>query len=146
MTTAPTPKSRASLLAGLRTGGVRSASANMPHTAAPGGSFNVPRSASQHHSVFPEEDEDESADMQSQNVFPNAHGVNRAMPMTAAVDGHNNMFLQQQGLRGMNPNSAPFSPAFNANMLAQSNNVQSQTLQMQMMQLEILKMQVSSLF
>jgi hypothetical protein len=145
MTTAPTPNSRASLLAGLRTGGVRSASTTMPHTAAPGGSFNVPRFASQHHSVFPEE-EDEPTDMQSQPVFSNVNGVNRTIPMTAAVDSPNNRFSQQQGPRGMNPNSVPFSPAFNANVLAQPNHVQTQALQMQMMQLEILRIQVGSLF
>jgi hypothetical protein len=140
MTTAPTPNSRASLLAGLRTGGVRSASTTMPHTAAPGGSFNVPRFASQHHSVFPEE-EDEPTDMQSQPVFSNVNGVNRTIPMTAAVDSPNNRFSQQQGPRGMNPNSVPFSPTFNANVLAQPNHVQTQALQMQMMQLEILRIQ-----
>jgi hypothetical protein len=93
--------------------------------------------------VFPEEDEAEPVDMPSQNMFSNANGVNRAMPMTAAVDGPSNKFSQQQGLRGMNPNSVPFSPAFNANLLAQPNNAQTQALQMQMMQLEILRIQVN---
>ena len=77
------PTTRASLLAGLRTGGVRSASsplANIPHTAAPSGSFNIPRSSS--------------------TDFPSS--------FTAAVDAHNNTFSHQQS--GMNPNSAPFSP------------------------------------
>jgi hypothetical protein len=59
------------------------------------------------------------------------------MPMTAAVDGPDNRFTQQQQ-RGMNPNSAPFSPAF----LAQPTQAQTQALQMQMMQLEIMRMQV----
>jgi hypothetical protein len=77
------PTTRASLLAGLRTGGVRSASsplANIPHTAAPSGSFNIPRSSS--------------------TDFPSS--------FTAAVDAPNNTFSHQQS--GMNPNSAPFSP------------------------------------
>ncbi|KAJ7774350.1 hypothetical protein DFH07DRAFT_952594 [Mycena maculata] len=136
MTTA-SPNPRASLLSGLRTGGVRSTSATVPHTAAPTGSFNVPRFASQlHSSVFPEEDDDQMVQVPAQNVFAN-HSAPR-MPMTAAVDGPDNRFTQQQ--RGMNPNSAPFSPAF----LSQPNQqaqAQNQAFQMQMMQLEIMKMQ-----
>ncbi|KAK7470869.1 hypothetical protein VKT23_002285 [Stygiomarasmius scandens] len=129
----PTTNSRASLLSGLRTGGVRSTSASIPHTAAPSGSFNVPRfPASQSHSVFPEEDDDQVAEIPS-NFYNNAHSRNH--PMTAAVDGPNNRFSQQQS-RGMNPNSAPFTPSF-----AQTNNVQAQALQMQMMQLEIMRIQ-----
>jgi len=135
MTTA-SPNPRASLLSGLRTGGVRSASAAVPHTAAPGGSFNVPRFASQlHSSVFPEEDDDQMAQVPPQNVF--AHHSAPRMPMTAAVDGPDNRFTQQQQ-RGMNPNSAPFSPAF---MSQPSQQAQNQAFQMQMMQLEIMKMQ-----
>ncbi|KAJ7107642.1 hypothetical protein C8R43DRAFT_1044796 [Mycena crocata] len=123
---------RASLLSGLRTGGVRSAS-NIPHTAAPGGTFNIPRVTSHlQSSIFPEED-DEPGQF-AQNVFVN-HGANRTMPMTAAVDGPNNRFMQQQ--TAMNPNMGSFSPAF----AAQPNHVQAQALQMQMMQLEIIRMQ-----
>ncbi|KAJ7086678.1 hypothetical protein C8R44DRAFT_836279 [Mycena epipterygia] len=141
MTTA-SPNPRASLLSGLRTGGVvRSTSASIPHTAAPGGSFNVPRFASQLHnsSIFPEEDDDQMAEVPAQNVFN--HSVHR-MPMTAAVDGPDNRFTQQQQQphqqqRGMNPNSAPFSPAF----LSQPNPAQSQAFQMQLMQLELIRMQ-----
>lgn len=152
MATASAPNHRASLLSGLRTGGVRSTStplANVPHTAAPGGSFNVPRFASQHSLIFPEEveEEDELAEMPSHNMFAGPHGANRQMPMTAAVDGPNNRFSQQQvnGQRGMNPHSVPFSPAFGSNMQAQSAQVQAQAqaLQMQMMQLEIMRLQVS---
>ncbi|KAJ6629200.1 hypothetical protein B0H10DRAFT_1776739 [Mycena sp. CBHHK59/15] len=134
--TSTSPNPRASLLSGLRTGGVRSASATVPHTAAPGGSFNVPRFASQlHSSIFPEEDDDQMGQVPAQNVF--AHSAARAIPMTAAVDGPDNRFTQQQQ-RGMNPNSAPFSPAF----LSQPNQAaQTQALQMQMMQLEIMRMQ-----
>ncbi|THV03306.1 hypothetical protein K435DRAFT_651452 [Dendrothele bispora CBS 962.96] len=133
MSTAPTTNSRASLLSGLRTGGVRSSSASIPHTAAPGGSFNVPRfTSSQSHSVFPEEDDDQVAEIPN-NLYLNVHSRNH--PMTAAVDGPNNRFSQQQS-RGMNPNSVPFTPSF-----SQPNNVQTQALQMQMMQLEILRIQ-----
>lgn len=140
MTTAPPSNSRASLLAGLRTGGVRTTSSSIPHTAAPGGSFNVPRFASQNHgSIFPEEESeyDQVAEMQPQYSFP-AHGGMRGMPMTAAVDGPNNRFSQQQ--RGMNPNSLPFSPG--PNMMGQTNQAQAQAFQLQMMQLELLKIQV----
>ncbi|KAJ7117405.1 hypothetical protein C8R43DRAFT_902109 [Mycena crocata] len=137
MTTA-SPNPRASLLSGLRTGGVRSTSATVPHTAAPGGSFNVPRFASQlHSSIFPEEDDDQILEVPAQNVFA-SHPAPR-MPMTAAVDGPDNRFTQQQQ-RGMNPNSPPFNPAFlsQPNQTAQA---QAQAFQMQMMQLEIMKMQ-----
>ncbi|KAF8164970.1 hypothetical protein B0H34DRAFT_647401 [Crassisporium funariophilum] len=130
MTTANT-NNRASLLAGLRTGGVRSSSINVPHTAAPAGAFNVPRFASQHHTnVFPEEAEDQVAEMPQQNIFQN-----RNIPMTAAVDGPNNRFSQQQAPRGMNPNSIPFSPGFNPNMMPQAQ------MQMQMLQLEMMRIQ-----
>ncbi|KAJ7932614.1 hypothetical protein B0H13DRAFT_1956192 [Mycena leptocephala] len=121
---------RASLLSGLRTGGVRSAS-NIPHTAAPGATFNIPRvSSNLQSSIFPEEDDH---GQYAQNVFLNP--VNRTMPMTAAVDGPNNRFMQQQ--RDVNPNLGSFSPAF----AGQPNHVQAQALQMQMMQLEIIRMQ-----
>lgn len=56
--------------------------------------------------------------------------------MTAAVDGPNNRFMQQQ--QNVNPNLGSFSPAF----AGQPNHVQAQALQMQMMQLEIIRMQV----
>lgn len=136
------PNSRASLLAGLRTGGVRSTSAAMPHTAALGGSFNASRFASQHHhaSVYPEEDEDQVLELPSQNHFANVHhGGNRTMPMTAAVDGPNNRFVhqQQQQTRGMNPNSIPFSPGF----INAAPQFQAQALQLQMMQVELMKIQ-----
>ncbi|KAJ7783553.1 hypothetical protein DFH07DRAFT_788190 [Mycena maculata] len=121
---------RASLLSGLRTGGVRSSS--IPHTAAPGGTFNIPRVALNQSSIFPEEDTEQA--QFAQNVFAQ-RGVNRAMPMTAAVDGPNNRFMQQQ--QDVNPNIGSFSPAF----AAQPNHVQAQALQMQMMQLEIIRMQ-----
>ncbi|KAJ6519612.1 hypothetical protein C8R45DRAFT_952096 [Mycena sanguinolenta] len=122
---------RASLLSGLRTGGVRSA-ANIPHTAAPGATFNIPRVSSRlQSSVFPEEDEEAHY---AQNVFMN-RGGNRTMPMTAAVDGPNNRFLQQQ--QAVNPNMASFSPALSG----QPNHIQAQALQMQMMQLEFIRMQ-----
>ncbi|KAJ6510005.1 hypothetical protein C8R47DRAFT_964511 [Mycena vitilis] len=130
------PNPRASLLSGLRTGGVRSSSASVPHTAAPGGSFNVPRFASQlHPSIFPEEDDDQIVDVPGQNAFATYQAPR--MPMTAAVDGPDNRFTQQQQ-RGMNPNSAPFTPSFLPQQPMQAPNP---ALQMQMMQLEILRIQ-----
>jgi len=131
MTTA-NPNNRASLLAGLRTGGVRSSSLNVPHTAAPSGSFNVSRYQHQHHhptNVFPEEEEDQLAEIPQQSVY------NRNIPMTAAVDGPNNRFANHQATRGMNPNSMPFSPGFTPNMMAQPQ------MQMQMLQLEMMRIQ-----
>jgi len=131
MTTANT-NNRASLLAGLRTGGVRSASGPIPHTAAPGATFNVSRFPSHHNiNIFPEEEEDDQlADMPQQNVFNN-----RNIPMTAAVDGAGNRFSHQQAARGMNPNSMPFSPGFAPNMMPQAQ------MQMQMLQLEMMRIQ-----
>jgi len=131
MTSAPAPNPRASLLAGLRTGGVRSTStplANVPHTAAPGGIFNAPRFTSQNGQILlqQEESEDQVIEAPSNNPFSGA--------TTAAVDGPNNRFTQQQ--RGMNPNSVPFSPGFQT-----PSQVHAQALQMQMMQLEIIRLQ-----
>ncbi|KAF7320245.1 hypothetical protein MKEN_00809100 [Mycena kentingensis (nom. inval.)] len=102
---------RASLLAGLRTGGVRSA---VPHTAAPGGAFNIPR-------IGLQPAEDDAQYLQ----FPH-QANNRPIPQTAAVDG--GFFQQQQ--------NAPFST-----FPQQPNHAQAQALQMQMMQIEIMRMQ-----
>ncbi|KAF8901702.1 hypothetical protein CPB84DRAFT_1679595 [Gymnopilus junonius] len=131
MTTANS-NNRASLLAGLRTGGVRSASGPIPHTAAPGATFNVSRFPPKHSQpTFPEEEEDDQlAEMPQQNLFSN-----RNHPMTAAVDGSNNRFAHQQATRGMNPNSVPFSPGFAPNMMPQAQ------MQMQMLQLEMMRIQ-----
>ncbi|KAK7064402.1 hypothetical protein R3P38DRAFT_2824290 [Favolaschia claudopus] len=124
---------RSQLLSGLRTGGVRSA-ANIPHTAAPGATFNIPRVPSGLQApVFSEEDDIQG--QYAQNVFLNPQLGQRTMPMTA-IDGPNNRFLQQQQ-HNVNTNVGSFSPAFSA----QPNHVQAQALQMQMMQLEILRMQ-----
>lgn len=129
MASNPTPNSRAALLAGLRTGGVRSASGpvgNVPHTAAPAGTFNIPRySPPMHSSAFPEE-EDEFADMVSQNPYMHNNVNHMQHPMTAAVDGAVNRFAQQQLMAGgfMDPQA------------------QMQALQLQMMQMEIARLQV----
>ncbi|KAF9057387.1 hypothetical protein BJ165DRAFT_28393 [Panaeolus papilionaceus] len=130
MTTANSNK-RASLLDGLRTGGVRSSSLNVPHTAAPTGTFNVPRFPPiNSQSGFAEEEEDQFVDIPHHNN--NNNGYTRNIPMTAAVDGPNNRFSQQQAMRGMNPNSIPFSPGFAPN---------NQQVQLQMLQLEMMRMQ-----
>ncbi|TFK27082.1 hypothetical protein FA15DRAFT_587271 [Coprinopsis marcescibilis] len=126
---------RASLLAGLRTGGVRSSSHNVPHTAALTGSFNISRAPSYSNpAYFPEEEEeDQIAEM------PQQHMHARGFPMTAAVDGPNNRFSHQQQGRMMNPNSVPFTPNFVPGM---AQNAGSQNaMQMQMLQLEMLRIQ-----
>ncbi|EKM59700.1 uncharacterized protein PHACADRAFT_250370 [Phanerochaete carnosa HHB-10118-sp] len=133
MATAPAPNNRAALLAGLRTGGVRSVSGpvgNVPHTAAPAGMFNIPRySPPLHSDAFPDEEE-ELADMVSSNLYVH-NNVNHMQqhPMTAAVDGAANRFSQQQ-MMGMN--SGNFMDP----------QVQMQALQLQMMQMEIARLQV----
>ncbi|GJE84616.1 hypothetical protein PsYK624_006920 [Phanerochaete sordida] len=136
MATTPAPNNRAALLAGLRTGGVRSVSGpvgNVPHTAAPAGTFNIPRySPPVHGGAFPEE-EDEFADLVSQNLYSHnnmSHMQQQQQqhPMTAAVDGAVNRFAQQQ-LMGAN-GGAYMDP-----------QVQMQALQLQMMQMEIARLQ-----
>ena len=98
MATTPAPNPRASLLAGLRTGGVRSASGsvpNVPHTAAPAGTFNIPRiiAPNQEDNLFPPEEEDELPNMMSQNLYIQNTRPRQA-PVTAAVDGIPNRFQQ----------------------------------------------------
>jgi len=130
---AQAPNPRASLLAGLRTGGVRSSSAAIPHTAAPGGSFNVPNVMAH------QEDEDQLAEIPSLFASNRTYGQSRAFPATAAADVPNNAFLQQQQRRPLNPNSLPFSPGFQAP--ANPSQAQAQAFQLQMMQLELMKIQ-----
>jgi len=133
------PNPRASLLAGLRTGGVRSASgpmSNVPHTAAPTGSFNVPRYTppSQNEFMYSDEDEDIVVDMASQNVYYKPHVSRMQQSMTAAVDGSANRFAQQQTMN-MNMNAGvPMSPFMTP-------QAQLQAMQMQMMQVEIARLQ-----
>ncbi|KAL4241278.1 hypothetical protein ABKN59_000224 [Abortiporus biennis] len=135
MATTSAPNPRASLLAGLRTGGVRSASGNVPHTAAPGATFNVPRYApTNNDSYYLQEEQDELADMMAQNLYikQTSNRMQQA-PMTAAVDGTANRFAHQQGL-GINA-GVPMSPFMSANQS------QLQALQLQMMQAEIARLQ-----
>lgn len=130
MASNPTPNSRAALLSGLRTGGVRSVSGPVPHTAAPAGTFNIPRySPPMYSGSFPEEEED-FADMASQNMYIHNNGNHMQQhPMTAAVDGAANRFSQQQ-LMGVNVGGYMDPQA------------QMQALQLQMMQMEIARLQV----
>lgn len=158
MATAHHPNHRASLLNGLRTGGVRATSMSAPHTAAPGGSFNIPRftSTSIQHSAFDDEDLDDVSDLFSQNLH--IHNNNHlsgtgsyARQMTGAVDAPNNRFIPQQiaSQKGLNPNSVPFSPAYSQNIQQQQQQQQQVSSaevqayqQMQLMQLEIMRLQV----
>lgn len=137
MTSTHAPNPRAHLLAGLRTGGVRSASGPVPHTAAPAGTFNIPNisrySPSIPNDAFPEE-QDELADMVSQHMYINKANSYMPQPMTAAVDGGVNRFAQQQ-----TTGSAPMNPYMSA-------QTQMQTLQLQMMQMEIARLQVNRYF
>lgn len=87
---------RASLLSGLRTGGVRSASGPiMPHTAAPGGSFNIPRFASASHPPAIYEDANDGPDFGGQAVHYNGFHHYGA-PMTAGFNDRAPRFQQQQ--------------------------------------------------
>lgn len=127
MTTANT-NARASLLAGLRTGGVRSSTIDAPHTASPTGTFDLRRLSSKYHATPFSEEEDQATEKFHQNI-----SQDRDTPMTD-VDGPINLFPQHQGTRGMNPNSIPFSPAPNMTPQAQ--------IQMQMLHLEMMRIQV----
>ncbi|KAG8691785.1 hypothetical protein FRC11_009550 [Ceratobasidium sp. 423] len=92
--------SRASLLANLRTGGVRSVS-GVPHSAGPTAtSFNIPRLASQ--SAIYEDDEDLIGQMQHFGFNSNAMGPRAMMngSMTAGLTGPN-QFQQQQMMMQM---------------------------------------------
>ncbi|KAL4081699.1 hypothetical protein V8B97DRAFT_82515 [Scleroderma yunnanense] len=155
MATAHHPSRRASLLNGLRTGGVRSTSMSAPHTAAPGGSFNIPRfvSTSIQQSPFEEEDLDQVSDLFSRNLhiqnnthLPGTSPFSRQM--TSAVDVPNNGFMQQQiaSQKGLNPNSAPFSPTYSQSVQQQQVSSEIQAYQqMQLMQLEIMRLQNAQL-
>ncbi|KAI0356606.1 hypothetical protein OH77DRAFT_1535741 [Trametes cingulata] len=139
MAATPAPNPRASLLAGLRTGGVRSASGPVPHTAAPTGTFNIPRiiAPNQEDNFYPPEEEDELSNMMSQNLYiQNARS--RQAPLTAAVDGIPNRFQQQQQqAMNMNGSGMPFNPLMSPAM-AQN---QLQQVQLQLMQMELARMQ-----
>jgi hypothetical protein len=135
---------RASLLSGLRTGGVRSASqpSIVPHTAAVGGSFNVPRHPYNHQqSHFPEEEADELADMLNYSMnFNGASGNHRMMPATAGpLDGAaGNRFQQQQQAAFLQQMAAQRS-AMNGMGIPGMAGVDP--MQMQLMQLELMKLQ-----
>ena len=87
---------RASLLSGLRTGGVRSASGPIiPHTAAPGGSFNIPRFVSASHPPAIYEDASDGLEFGSQTL--QYGGFNHyGAPMTAGFNDRAPRFQQQQ--------------------------------------------------
>lgn len=133
---------RASLLSGLRTGGVRSASqpAIVPHTAAVGGSFNVPRfppfPTLQTHYV--DEEVDELAEMTNHHLHLNGTNNHRMMPATAALDGSTNRFHQQQQAAFLQQMAAQRSTA-NGIGFPTVNGMDP--IQMQLMQLEIMKLQ-----
>lgn len=142
MTSAPAPSHRASLLSGLRTGGVRT---NVPHTAAPGSSFNMPSrfaSGTYNQQSFGEED-DQLSDMFSHSMYVNPQQRAYQPPVTAAVDGGANRFAHQQGhfTGGMMSGIPHSNPAVGNTQL----QAQQQALQMQLMQLELIRMQVRSL-
>ncbi|KAI6152100.1 hypothetical protein BKA82DRAFT_4107132 [Pisolithus tinctorius] len=149
MATAHHTSHRASLLNGLRTGGVRSTSMSAPHTAAPGASFNIPRfaSTSGQQSPFDEEDLDQVGELFTQQLhIHNNNGLSGAGPFTRALDGSNNGFVRQRlaSQKGLNPNSVPFSPAYSQEVHQPVSSADAQLhayQQMQLMQLEILRLQ-----
>jgi hypothetical protein len=119
----------------------------VPHTAAPGASFNISSrySANPYNQQSVVEEDDQLSDLLAQNMYINSQQrAYQQHPNTAAVDGSINMFAQQQahftsGLaQGMpSPNSALGSAPLHA-------HAQQQALQIQLMQLELIRMQVRS--
>jgi len=126
------PNTRASLLSGLRTGGVRSVSSPLgqaPHTAGATGSFIRPRMSSSalRNSAFQEEDEDRRN--QSYSHYGLGITNNGYRPQTSAVDGSNNRMMsqQQRSSSNLNANSPAFVPGgFSVQTPAVDNNNQSQ--------------------
>jgi hypothetical protein len=134
---------RASLLNGLRTGGVRSSSMSAPLSPAQATSFNLPRFASSalNSPIFPEDDIDQLSDLLSSNLYINNH----SRPFTP-IDATNSTFVHHQVAphRPLNPNSVPFSPAHLHTPQQQPQPADAQLhayQQMQLMQLEILRLQ-----
>jgi hypothetical protein len=144
MASAPAPTNRASLLAGLRTGGVRSNPVTgVPYTAAPGASFNIPSHFATYNQPSFGEEDDQLSDMFSHNMYINAQQRAYQPPNTAAVDGGANRFSYQQGhLTGGLMSGIPHSNPAVGNAQLQA---QQQALQMQLMQLELIRMQVRCL-
>lgn len=141
---------RASLLNGLRTGGVRSTSMSTPLSPAPPASFNLPRFASSvtNTPIFPEDDMDHLSDLLSSNLYINNLSGHASHPFTPPIDPQNTTFLHQHvpPHRPLNPNSVPFSPS-HLHTQQQAAPVDAQLhayQQMQLMQLEILRLQVRS--
>lgn len=141
---------RASLLNGLRTGGVRSSSMSAPLSPAPTASFNLPRFASSaiNSPIFSgEDDSDQLSDLLSNNLYINTLSGHATHPFSAPIDAPNNTFVHQQAPshRPLNPNSVPFSPAHLHTAQRQPTPTDAQLhayQQMQLMQLEILRLQV----
>lgn len=130
---------RASLLNGLRTGGVRSVSASAPHATAPGATtFPVNHFPAQPHptNVFPEDDDDQLPET-PQHLFNY-----RNLPMSAAVDG--NTHLSHQQAQYPDRTNFPFNLGF-SHPSTMSPPIQTQAMSMQMLQLEMMRIQVGFL-
>jgi hypothetical protein len=123
--------------------------ASVPHTAAPGVSFNVPsRFASATYNqqpIIPEEDQ--LSDVFAHNMYINGQQRVYQPPNTAAVDGSANRFAQQQGhfANGLVSGISHPNPAAVGTAQLQA-HAQQQAIQMQIMQLELIRMQVRPLF
>jgi len=133
------PSQRASLLAGLRTGGVRSVS--VPHTAGPQGSFlvNPPQHVSRYDPSFPEEEEiDGLANMMANG----AHISNRYNPPHTAhadIAAVPHAYQQHQQWSGMQAHGL-----HGHDMVPQSAYPSQQDMQLQMMQMELMRLQALS--
>lgn len=138
--TATQPSHRASLLAGLRTGGVRSVS--VPHTAGPQASFVVPppRAPNYPPSFIEENEMDNLAGMMS-------HGMHISglynHPRTANCDLSTAPFpyQQQQQWSGM---QAHANPQLASQGHFAANYANQQDVQLQMMQMELMRLQALS--
>lgn len=126
---------RASLLSGLRTGGVRASPGPvMPQTAALGGSFQPPRFAATHHQPAPFDD--------SQNDMNSFAGMRYSAPMTAALDGRAPRFQQQQQQQMQFMQQAQLAAMTGMpGMLNSVDPAQAQLLHLQLMQAMIAQQQ-----
>jgi hypothetical protein len=116
---------------------------NVPNSAASGVSFQPPRFANPSSLEYYYDDNLNESGTLPQSVSLGAD-LSKHIPMTASLDGPDQRLARQQtsASRGMNPNCAPFSPAYNVNVQSPSPYMQAQALQLQLMQLEIMRLQV----
>jgi len=133
------PNNRASLLAGLRTGGVRSVS--VPHSAHVGGAFNVPRasysSTAHMQPYYTEQDNvDHLADMVAHNLYVQDARDRSSHQQYTRASNNDGMYEQQQELL--------LQAQLAAQLSGNAMHPNQAQVQMQMMQMEIMRLQAAA--